>query len=340
MTSTATVDQCWHGRWLGPSTIALDGGTFRLAQDGDPAPERHLSGTVLPGFRDAHVHLGLVDPHALVTGGITAVDDLGWDLATAAAWVGAPNFPDVRIAGQLLTVDGGYPSASGWAPQGAVRVVSSAADAVAAVGEQVAAGASLVKITLNSDAGPVLDDVRLGAIVAAARAHAVPVVAHAQGVGQAERAWRAGVDWLAHTPWSESLSNPVVSAMAGSQTWISTLDIHGWGDYGREFSVAQDNLRRFHAAGGAVLYGTDVGNGPLSVGINRRELQALNDAGVAGDALVAAVAAPVFGRRVSWSPRDLATATGNALVHALASTSALDAFEPLLTPHHTGHNPA
>jgi hypothetical protein len=38
-----------------------------------------------------------------------------------------------------------------------------------------------------------------------------------------------------------------------------------------------------------VLYGTDLGNGALPVGLNRRELLALHDADVRGDALVAAL---------------------------------------------------
>jgi len=41
-----------------------------------------------------------------------------------------------------------------------------------------------------------------------------------------------------------------------------------------------------------VLYGTDLGNGALPVGLNRRELLALHEAGVRGDALIAALADP------------------------------------------------
>ncbi|MXS75486.1 hypothetical protein FDM98_12515, partial [Microbacterium sp. TL13] len=46
------------------------------------------------------------------------------------------------------------------------------------------------------------------------------------------------------------------------------------------------------ARGGRVLYGTDLGNGPLPLGVNRRELLALQDAGVRGDALVASLSDP------------------------------------------------
>jgi hypothetical protein len=63
--------------------------------------------------------------------------------------------------------------------------------------------------------------------------------------------------------------------MTGSMSWISTLDIHGWGSYGADFSRAVGNIERFIAFGGTVHYGTDLGNGPLPVGLNRRELEAL-----------------------------------------------------------------
>ena len=44
---------------------------------------------------------------------------------------------------------------------------------------------------------------------------------------------------------------------------VSTLDIHGWGSDTPEIRTALDNLSRFHAAGGRVVYGTDLGNGPI-----------------------------------------------------------------------------
>jgi hypothetical protein len=289
-TRVFSVDECWAGEWLGRSAVVADKHGFRLATDADPAPTAHLAGTLLPGFRDAHVHLGLVDGSALVKAGIAAVDDFGWDLDIARGWPGDAALPSVRFAGRLLTAPGGYPSDSGWAPEGAIETVASSAQAAAAVDRQLDAGASFIKITLNSDAGPVLDDPTLHAIVGHAHARGVTVAAHAQGVGQAERAYLVGIDRLAHAPWSEPLAEELLTAMARRQSWVSTLDVHGWGDYGPEFEVAQDNIRRFAALGGRVVYGTDLGNGPLPLGINPRELRALTDAGLGPDALVAAIA--------------------------------------------------
>lgn len=328
-----SVDECWAGEWLGPSVVVADAGGFRLATDADPAASGHLTGALLPGFRDAHVHLGLVDGSALPAGGIAAVDDFGWDLDTARGWATDGRLPSVRYAGQLLTAPGGYPSGSGWAPPAAIGIVASPGEVPRAVDRQFDAGASFIKLTLNSDAGPVLDDASLQAIVRHAHTRGITVAAHAQGAGQAARAYAAGVDRLAHAPWSEELDDELLSAMARSQSWVSTLDIHGWGRQGRDFEVAQQNVRRFIALGGTVLYGTDLGNGPLPLGINERELRALADAGLGPDALVASIAgasdAGGLGLRASHiaEPRTPDTAAWLAT----ASVLTIDSLEGLLS---------
>ena len=290
-----SVEELWAGEWLGRSRVVADARGFRLATDADPEPSGHLAGTLFPGFRDAHVHLGLVDGSALVKAGIAAVDDFGWDPVIAAGWADDDTLPTVRYAGRLLTAPGGYPTEAGWAPEGAIEPVASSAAAAAAVDRQLDAGASFIKIALNSDAGPVFDDATLHATVGHAHARGVIVAAHAQGSGQAARAYAVGVDRLAHAPWSESLSDELLVGMARRQSWVSTLDIHGWGERGREFEIAQQNVRRFGELGGTVLYGTDLGNGPLPLGINERELRALADAGLSPDALVASIAGGTSG---------------------------------------------
>ncbi|WP_139315864.1 hypothetical protein [Cellulosimicrobium sp. CUA-896] len=85
---------------------------------------------------------------------------------------------------------------------------------------------------------------------------------------------------------------------------MSTLDIHGWGAPTPEQDVAIDNVRRFVAAGGTVVYGTDLGNGPLPLGVNRRELRALAAAGLDAEALLHALTGDP--PRRSWARRDRA----------------------------------
>ncbi|MDJ0339631.1 hypothetical protein [Cryobacterium sp. PH31-O1] len=245
----------------------------------------HGRGTVYPGFLDAHVHLALIDPTMLHRGGIARILDLGGWLPRDPS----PSMPDLAYAYQFVTAPGGYPSRAVWAEPGWSCPVDSAADAARAVDLQVAAGASVLKITLNAVAGPVLGADALVALVGRAHNRGLPVVAHAEGAGQAERAFTAGVDAFAHTPFSERLPDGLLTAMAARMTWISTLDIHGWGYPTAAFEIASDNLRRFHRNGGRVLYGTDLGNGPLPLGVNHREIVALLGAGLTPDDVLAAL---------------------------------------------------
>ena len=241
-------------------------------------------GTLFPLFGDAHVHLGLIEPDVLPAGGIGRVLDLGWSTPELHAWTTSIPGLDVEFAGNFLAAEGGYPSDRSWAPAGATLFVENAREAVA---QQVSSGSSAIKITLNADAGPVHSDEVLAELVAAAEALCLPAVIHAEGAGQAERAIRTGKVLLAHTPFSEMLTDDLIAHAAQHNLgWMSTLDIHGYGDHTADFEIAVENLRRFVAAGGTVFYGTDLGNGPLPLGINSRELAALELSGMSHKQIV------------------------------------------------------
>lgn len=244
--------------------------------------------TELPGVVDHHVHLGLVDHHPLRGGPLVEVHDLGWSPAAAAAWRRQPpGDVVVRAVGRFHTAPGGYPSGRAWAPADAVRAVRDEDDAVAAVAELTHDGFDALKITLHS-AMPLLSDAVLLALVEAAHDVDLPALVHAEGPGQAERAIDAGADVLVHAPWTEPLSDAVLER-ATTMTWISTLAIHD--EPAR--AVAIDNIRRFRARGGTVVYGTDLGNGPAPVGPNPTEIRLLERAGLTGDALLGAVLGPL-----------------------------------------------
>jgi imidazolonepropionase-like amidohydrolase len=239
--------------------------------------DRWVDGMILPGFCDSHVHLGLVDGAELVPHGIARVMDLGWDPEIARRWTTLANSGglSVDIAGAILTARGGYPGSSDWAPAAAAREISTPTEAESAIADIRAIGGRVAKIALNSEVGPVWPDDLLEAVVSIAHRSGLPVVAHPEGAGQAERALTAGVDVLAHTPWTETIDDELLRRMAGRLSWISTIDIHGWGSYGADFDRALGNIERFAAVGGRVHYGTDLGNGPAPIGLNRRELVAL-----------------------------------------------------------------
>lgn len=302
------VADAWRGAWMGPSLFRRGGSTLHyVGPAGADAAAIPLPGVLLPGFTDHHVHLQLHPADALeplAAGGLSRVIDLGGDPDVLAVLAQPDPFAAaLEFAGAFLTAPGGYPSDRAWAPAGSVREVSSADDAELAVAEQVAAGASRIKIALHADAGPVWSDDLLAEVVAEARAAGLPVVAHVEGAGQAERAIAAGVDVLAHAPFTEALPSALVArAVAQGQRWVSTLAIHE----PAEGAIALENVRAFRAAGGELLYGTDLGNGEQPLGLNPAELRALAEAGLDETAVLRALVGG-FGRgrwkkRVTWMP--------------------------------------
>ena len=330
------ADSAWWGRWLGPCALRVRGGL----PYGGPVPMtdmpggahlRPVSGTLLPGLRDAHVHSALVDLRRVRAGGIAAVDDLGGVPAQLAALrqtsEGNPALPRIAFAGAFLTAPGGYPSDRSWAPRGSWREVRSPGDAAAAVAEQRAAGAAMIKIVHNADAGPTLDSATFAAVVAAAHAAGMPVVVHAEGPGSVEAAVEAGADRLAHVPWTERLDDGVVRAV-GHMTWISTLDIHGHGTPTPSLNVALHNLRGFLAAGGRVAYGTDLGNGPLLLGVNAREVRALQAAGLSVDDVLIAMTDPTGLAVMSCHVPGGLDRDATAFATSLSTARVLDAVPP------------
>jgi hypothetical protein len=288
----------WDGRLrTGPALRVDENGIGPVDEAPPGADRRRFPGTLLPGLTDHHVHSALVDLPTVRAGGIGAVWDLGGvpekvaELAAGAL----PRLPLIRFAGPFLIAPGGYPSDRPWAPAGSWREIRSPEDAAEAVGAAHAAGATLIKMTAHAG-GPLLPEKTMAAVAEAAHALHLPVVVHAEGAGTVASALDCGADLLAHTPWTEPLDDGLTRACAEHQTWISTLDIHGWGTETPASVTAVGNLRRFRAYGGTVRYGTDLGNGPLPPAINRREVRALQAAGLSPSEVLTAMAGP----GVSW----------------------------------------
>ncbi|MEV4636764.1 amidohydrolase family protein [Actinoplanes sp. NPDC049548] len=315
----------WDGRWH--TGTALRDGVLAAAGDLPAGDKRkRLPGTVLPGLGDAHVHSALVDLPTLHAGGIAWAWDLGGAPVAVAAV--AARYPWLRFAGPFLTAPGGYPSDRSWAPAGSCRAVRSVADAAEAVAEAYAGGATLIKVTAHAG-GPVLAPGTLAAVVEAAHARELPVVVHAEGPGMVRAAYESGADLLAHTPWTEELDDGLVRACAARMTWISTLDIHGYGAPSPDRVTAVGNLRRFLGQGGKVRYGTDLGNGPLPLAINPREVRALQEAGLNPADVLAAMTDP--GRtELSWVPGGLDLDPGR-FADSLATARVLG---PEVNPRH------
>ncbi|HEX2058272.1 MAG TPA: amidohydrolase family protein [Actinomycetota bacterium] len=272
-------------RLVEDTTLVLDGA--RVAGTGGavvrPAETLDASGLVLlPGFVDAHVHIGFADPAEVLRRGVTVVRDLGWppaEIFPLTRVSARPGFdgPLVLAAGPILTAPGGYPTRAVWAPEGTGREVPDPDEARAAVREVAAAGAALVKFSLNPPVGPVLDRDTLGALVGAAHDAGLTTTGHVHGVGELEKALDCAADELAHMLMSEEeIPDRVIDRMVDADmVVVPTLSIRA----GRDREVAIANLARWRGAGGRIVYGTDLGNEGPRPGIDPSEVRAMAAAG-------------------------------------------------------------
>ncbi len=279
--------------WFGPgrlvryAAVVMRAGVVVSAGkrlEAPPADEEiEVDAFLMPAVADRHVHIGLSDPGAVLLGGVAAVRDLAWPAdrifpLAEASELPSFNGPLIRAAGPMLTGPGGYPTTDRWAPPLTGRELHGPEDAANAVRLLADRGAAAIKISLNAEAGPTPTDAELATVVEVAHERGLPVTAHAQGKGQVERALGAGIDELAHCPWTERLAESTVESLARRTRIVSTLDIWSFGAVTEELRIAADNLTRFRNAGGTVVYGTDLGNGAIPAGIDVREAFLLHEA--------------------------------------------------------------
>ena len=244
---------------------------------------------LVPGFIDAHVHIGFAEPSDVLRGGVTTVRDLGWPpevifpLSSRSREVDFPG-PAIYAAGPILTAPGGYPTRATWAPPATGLVVGSPDEARDAVGGLRDRGAAVVKVALNPPAGPTLDRATLQAIVDAAHERSLKVTGHVHGLDELAKAIETGMDELAHALMSpEEIPRDLLEAMVSrDMTVVPTLSIFS----GDARDIAIDNVGRFRRAGGRVVYGTDLGNAGPRPGIDPSEVEAMSETGMSTEDIV------------------------------------------------------
>ena len=267
------------------ASLAFEGGRILGLHAAAPQGAETVDGSgllLVPGFIDAHVHIGFAEPIEVLRRGVTTVRDLGWppraifELARRSRSADFPG-PLIVAVGPILTAPGGYPTRAAWAPPGTGRELRSRRRARRAVRELCEAGVHAVKIALNPPAGPVLDHHTLGALTAEAHEWERRVTAHVHGLEELDKAIDCGVDELAHMLMSEEeLPDETITRMtAAVMTIVPTLSVRFGSD--REQAVA--NLARWRRAGGRVVYGTDLGNDGPRPGIDPLEVRGMAAAG-------------------------------------------------------------
>lgn len=245
-------------------------------------------GTVTAGFWNCHVHffeLAWADaarqPAArlaprleamLTRRGFTSVFDLGSPHANTSAIrarieCGEIAGPRIHTTGEALLGPGWMPPAAVLARLGLMAFpapeLSDAASARAAAQALLAGGADGVKLFAARPSPPftAMPEAAMRAVVEVAHRHGRLVFVHPTNGDGLRAAVCAGVDVIAHTtPQSGPWDAATLAAMRQADVaLIPTLKLwrHQLGEAPARLAVAQ--LRAWVAAGGTVLFGTDVG---------------------------------------------------------------------------------
>jgi imidazolonepropionase-like amidohydrolase len=249
--------------------------------------------TITAGFWNSHVHfferkwanvatipaaeLSRQLQEMLTRYGFTSVFDLGsmWENTRRLRdriESGEVTGPKIRSTGEALIPPGALPSEQVLNLMGTMKFpapeIADAAQATAASRKLVDEGVDGIKLFASSPRSPSLPESAIEAAVREAHRLGKPVFVHPNSGADVLAAVRAGVDVIAHTtphtgPWDET----ILAAMKERIVALTpTLTL--WKYYARHDRIsAQDQivsnelgqLRAWVAAGGTVLFGTDLG---------------------------------------------------------------------------------
>lgn len=247
--------------------------------------------TILPGFIDLHTHGEGV---GMLQGGVTTIRNLA-DVIEAVRPPRVWNGVRLLTAGPIVTVPNGYPGTV-WDPRIGLPV-SSVEAARKAVARLADLGAAVIKISLDPGHGewPMLSIEQVRAIVAEAHSHELRVTAHAFRPEGVRRALAGGVDELAHTPCGAT--DEMLRELADRDIKIvATLHVEQRAMGGCAYVAS-----RFVELGGTLLYGSDVGNPGIPLGIDVEELRLLEQAGLTPEDVLRAATSRA-GEQIGLSP--------------------------------------
>jgi len=189
--------------------------------------------------------------------------------------------------------------------------VTSADDAREKVDQLLTSGADIIKIAIESGQSfnmqiPTLSPVEASAIVETAHQHGTVVSAHLLVSKDLNEAVEARADDIGHMV-VDNLPDSLIGAMVRNGTyWVPTIEL--WKNVGQGLGeVAINNLRRFVAAGGQVVLGTDYAgyNKPFQLGMPMHEIEWMQEAGMTQMEII--IAATKHAAHVCNRDRDLGT---------------------------------
>ena len=210
------VDVFDGSRMIRNTTVLVRGGMIRGVGTDVRIPESaqiidSKGKTLLPGFFDAHTHLGVFNGEqflkdALSFGVTTELEMWGAPSSQALKTKvsGDPGFADLRTAGTGVTAPKGHPTQMDTGVQ--IPTLSPGDDVQAFVDARIAEGSDYIKVVYEH-AYPTLTRQQIEDVVAAAHRRNKLVVCHVTNQKDARDAIEAGVDGLVHI-FSDSLPEP------------------------------------------------------------------------------------------------------------------------------------
>ena len=208
VTAFRNVDVFDGSRMIRRTNVLVSGGMIRAvgSEVSLPPSAQIVDGkgkTLLPGFFDAHIHLGFVFGEqflkdAMQFGVTTALEMGGSDASLALrkkmAAGGFVDGADLRTAGIVITAPHGHPTQMGGP---AFPTLAPGQDVQAFVDARIAEGADYIKVVYDHGF-PTLTKQQLADVVAAAHRRNTLVVTHITTQRDARDAIAAGADGLVH----------------------------------------------------------------------------------------------------------------------------------------------
>ena len=331
------VDVFDGSRMVRQTTVLVSGGMIRAVGRDLPIPPaaQVINGegkTLLPGFFDAHTHLGEMKGEQFLR------DALDFGVTTELEMWSSPasqtlkkkadsdvTVADLRTAAGV-TVPKGHPTQMGGSP---IPTLSPGADVQAFIDARIAEGSDYIKI-IYEHAHPTVTKQQIEEVVAAAHRRNKLVVIHISNQNDARDAIEAGVDGLAHifadsppdSDFAEFAAQHhvfVIATLATIESLTSTSNKPWWQDsptltprltpsmrsslerkfpasFGEKMKLANAlaAVGTLHRAGVVILAGTDVPAPGTAHGLSiHRELELLVRSGLTpAEALTAATFAP------------------------------------------------
>lgn len=155
-------------------------------------------------------------------------------------------------------------------PAAQEALVSTAADAVAAVSRRVEQGSDYLTVVIDL---PGFEQKTVDALVAEAHARGLKIVAHASSADAVAMGLAAGVDVLTHVPLDRAIDDTQAAAIAArGSVVVPTLTmmkgiaqrLSNGSSTGPSYEPARESVRALHAAGATILAGTDANQTPAA----------------------------------------------------------------------------